>query len=64
MHKNAATMQKPMPETASAGMMFHGIISKLRNAMRFEIPVGFQDETGFHYGVKPAEKEVKWPPVW
>jgi len=57
-------MQKPMPQTASAGMMFNGIIAKLRNAMKFEIPVGYQDETGFHYGVKPAEKEIKWPPVW
>jgi len=64
MHKHAATMHKPMPETASVGLMFHGIIAKLRNAMRFEVPVGYQDETGFHMGVKSAEKEVKWPPVW
>ena len=36
-----------------------GIVAKLRKAIRIEIPIGYQDETGFHTGVKPAEKEVK-----
>jgi hypothetical protein len=57
-------MHKPMPDTASLGLMFHGIVAKLRNAIRIDIPVGYQDETGFHMGVKPAGKEVKWPSVW
>jgi len=26
-------------------------------------PIGHQDETGFQMGLKPAEKEIKWPPV-
>jgi len=30
----------------------------------FQVPAGFQDESGFHLGVKPAEKEVHWPPLW
>jgi hypothetical protein len=33
------------------------IIAKLRNAT--EIPIGYQDKTGFHFGVEPAEKEVR-----
>ena len=45
-----------MPEMASIGLMFHGIVAKLRNAVRIEVPVGYQDETGFHMGVKPARK--------
>jgi len=57
-------MHKPMPDTASVGLMFHGIFAKMRNAIRFEIPIGYQDETGFHMGVKPAEKDVKGPSVW
>jgi len=57
-------MHKPMPEVASFGLMFHGIFAKLRNAVRVDIPVGYQDETGFHYGVKPAQNRVQWPPVW
>ena len=54
MHKNTATMQKPMPEMASIGLMFHGIVAKLRNAVRIDIPVGYQDETGFHRGTTPT----------
>jgi hypothetical protein len=53
-----------MPEIASFGLMFHGAVAKLRNAVRIDIPVGYQDETGFHMGVKPAKKGVQWPPVW
>ena len=64
MHKNTATVQKPMPEMASFGLMLHGVVAKLRNAAKIDIPVGYQDETGFHMGVKPAEKEVRWPLVW
>jgi hypothetical protein len=63
-HKRGVTMHKPMPEIASFGLIFHGIVAKLRNAVRIDIPIGYQDETGFHMGVKPAQKEVQWPPVW
>jgi hypothetical protein len=41
----------------------HEIVAKLRKAIRIEIPTGYQDETGFHMGVQPAKKEIKWPPV-
>ena len=34
---------------AQAGL--NGIIAKLRKAIRIEIPIGYQDETGFHMGV-------------
>jgi hypothetical protein len=64
MHKHTATLHKPMPEMASLGLMFHGIVAKLRNAVRIDIPVGYQDETGFHYGVKQAQNGIKWPQVW
>ena len=33
----------------------HEIIAKLRQAM--QVPIGYQDETGFHYGVEQPEKE-------
>jgi len=62
MHKSAATIHGPLPETAPLSSPFRGIIAKVRNALT--IPVGYQDETGFHRGVKPAEKEINWPPVW
>ena len=40
-----------------------GIVAKLRTAIRIEIPIGYQDETGFHMCVEPAEKEVRWPRI-
>jgi hypothetical protein len=64
MHKHAATMHEPLTDTAAFGSMLGGIIAKVRSAVRIEIPTGYQDETGFHLGVKPTEKEIKWPPVW
>ena len=41
-----------------------GLIARLKNAVKFEIPTGYQDETGFHTGVKAEEKEIKWPATW
>ncbi len=35
-----------------------GIVAKLWKAI-IEIPIDYQDEAGFHVGVKSAEKEVK-----
>jgi hypothetical protein len=64
MHKHAATVHRPMPEMALFGLIVHGVVAKLRNAVRIDIPIGYQDETGFHMGVKPAQNKVQWPPVW
>ena len=36
-----------------------GIVAKLWKAIRIEIPIGYQDEAGFHTGVKSADMEVK-----
>src|SRR5208337_2178026 len=33
--------------------------AKLWKAIRIEIPVGYQDEAGFHVGVKSGDMEVK-----
>ena len=33
-----------------------GIIAKLRTAVRFKVPVGYEDEAGFHYGVPHIPK--------
>jgi hypothetical protein len=64
MHKIAVTMHGSLPNAISFGSMFRGIAAKVRNAVRIDIPIGYQDETGFHMGIKPAEKEIKWPSVW
>jgi len=41
-----------------------GVFAWLKSALKFEVPVGYQDETGFHAGVKADEKEIKWPTTW
>ena len=56
-----AILEKMGDSPAQAGVS--GIVAKLRKAIRIEISIGYQDETGFHIGIKPAEKEVKCPPV-
>jgi len=56
-----AILEKMGDSPARAGVS--GIVAKLRKAIRIEISIGYQDETGFHIGIKPAEKEVKCPPV-
>lgn len=64
MNKSAATTHTLVPTLAGLASAFCGILARMRNVVRIDIPVAYQDETGFHYGVKPAEKEMKWPPVW
>ena len=60
-YKQAILTDKPWSHTGNFGFSPAGIIAKLRNMVKIEVPVGYQDETGFHYGVKSADKEAKWP---
>jgi hypothetical protein len=46
-------MHKPWSRTASFRSHLRQFIVKQRNAIR--IPIGFQVETGFHFGVEPDE---------
>ena len=62
-YKQTILAHKPWSH-AAGGFSPAGIIAKLRNAVKNHIPVGYQDETGFHYGDKPVDKEAKWPQVW
>jgi hypothetical protein len=64
MHKNAITIHKPWPHMISFGLHLHEIVAKLQKTISIQVPTGYQDETGFHMGVKPADKEIKWPSVW
>lgn len=31
---------------------------------KVQVPVGYQDENGFHVGSGHAENQVNWPPFW
>jgi phage protein D len=52
-----AILAKVNDSPARAGVS--EIVAKLRKAIRIEIPIGYQDERGFHMGAKPAEKQAK-----
>jgi hypothetical protein len=63
-YKQTMTINKAWSQAGGSGFSPARLIARLKNAVRFEIPVGYQDETGFHTGVKADEKELKWPTAW
>jgi hypothetical protein len=66
MNKQTASIHAPLADLdlTAFGLSFGRMISKMRSLAKINIPTGYQDENGFQLGVKPAEKEIKWPPVW
>jgi hypothetical protein len=62
--KNTMTINKPLFHGEFSGFSPAGLIAKLKSALTFEIPTGFQDETGFHEGVERDESEIQWPATW
>jgi len=63
MHKqHTITMPKLWSPAGSFGLHLHELIARFGHV--FEIPTGYQDEKGFHFGAEPAQKEVKWPTAW
>ena len=63
-YKQTVLAHKPWSHNGTFGFSPAGLIAKLRNAVKISIPVGYQDETGFHSGVKTTDKEAKWPSIW
>jgi len=56
-HGQAATPKTWFPVTTLTAPVV-AIIIKLRNLVKWQIPTGYQDETGFHFGVQPVEKDL------
>jgi hypothetical protein len=63
-YKHTMTINKAWFHAGTAGFSTAGIIARLKNAVRYEIPTGYQDATGFHAGVKAATKDTEWPTTW
>ena len=55
-------MHKTYLHTVVLSLLFADIIAKLRSAIASQVPLGYQDETGFHLGVKQTQD--KWPAIW
>jgi hypothetical protein len=49
---------------SGVGFPLNGLVAKIRSAIKSSIPVGYQDEGGFHTGVKRDDKQAKWPTTW
>jgi hypothetical protein len=60
--KQTITIHKPLPYMVPIGLRLHELAAKLKRAINIEAPIGYQDENGFHMGVKPTERKMKWPP--
>lgn len=41
-----------------------GLITQFVNALKSRVTVGYQDESGFHVGVKAAKTESRCPESW
>jgi len=41
-------------------VLFGGILAKIRAAMEKQVPIGYQDENGFHYGAEPVSQSNSW----
>jgi len=63
-HKQSVTIHKAWLNLATMALLLTAFIARLKTAVTIQIPTGYQDETGFHMGVKPAQSEVKWPSIW
>lgn len=62
-YKNTIAIHKTWPQVEAPGFSLAGIVTRLFNALTIGIPVGYQDESGFHCGPEPVRKEIKWPAV-
>jgi len=47
-------MHKTWLHAFALNLLFIEIMAKLRNFYEGQVPLGYQDETGFHYGVQKA----------
>ncbi len=49
---------------ATVVVLMGAIMAKIRAMVNARVPVGYQDDSGFHVGTEGAEKESSWPPFW
>jgi len=60
------TMTKTATPEVTVGLfsIFAVMAAKVRAAIEAQIPIGYEDETGFHTGVKPRDMEAAGLESW
>ena len=59
------SLTKATPVIQVGGLnFFETIITKVRAAIEAQVPMGYQDETGFHTGIKPRGEEAFCASDW
>ena len=58
------TMDKAWSHAEPTGIPFASLFAKIKGAVKNEVPTGYQDENGFHFGEKPERAEIEWPAKW
>jgi hypothetical protein len=59
--KHTIAGHKTWEHTGPFGFSPSEMLGKLLKVLKFEAPVGYQDENGFHYGTKPVQDRNNWP---
>jgi hypothetical protein len=50
-------MNKTWLHIIAVNLLFVGIFVRLRAAMNNHIPLGYEDETGFHFGIQHPRED-------
>jgi hypothetical protein len=50
-------MNKTWLHIIAVNLLLVGILARLRSAMNNHIPLGYQDETGFHFGIQHPRED-------
>ena len=53
------TLRRPWLQSGSVWSHLREIVANLKHVV--EIPMGYEDETGFHFGAEPAVRGMHWP---
>ncbi|HEX9047467.1 MAG TPA: hypothetical protein VF988_10610 [Verrucomicrobiae bacterium] len=55
--KRAMTFPKTRFYAGGSSFSPAALVARLLKNLTFEIPIGYQDESGFHYGEEPRQKK-------
>ena len=57
-------MNTKLPLYTAITVLIIAALAKVRSAILNQVPLGYQDENGFHLGEQKAGAEQSWPSAW